>query len=433
MKRLFALVVGLCAPAASAWGFIVSQEPFAHRSAGAQVVILRDDDASVLTVQRDVEGPRSPFAWVLPLPGPAELRDARALHTRDLEHLHAVTAPRLDELWERDPCVEPRPSEEQTFSPVLTPAIGLGEYQLTMLESHQVEPWLRARGFLLAGLTGAPLSSRFSWVVAEVDLERARVEKDRFRLSPLQFRFHRTVVDLPLAVMVGDAPRQDVVVHLITRAGRMTAKGLPSLFAPTNVDLELAWAPQFPAVFATLLEAVWTRTPTAVVTEFSGPVLRACERCGPPLEPTLLRALGFDGSRLPPVADAGDLDPRARQQLKWRNARGEDLVVTRLRLRVAAGAPETVSFVPAPPSDPFESRFAVRHHWTKRARCGDPRWGDWSTTETRGQPRVGPWAPMSGPALPAPLPEVERALASQVAGWDIAGAKPPPGTSRRGR
>lgn len=436
MKRLVALAVGLCASAAAAWGFIVSREPFAHRSAGAQVVLLRDHDASVLTVQRDVDGPRVPFAWVLPLPGPVELRAARALHTRDLEPLHRFSAPRLDELWEQNPCAEPHPSDEQHLTSALTPAIGLGEYQLTVLESHQVEPWLRARGFLLAGLTGATLSSRFSWVVAEVDLERARFENDRFHLSPLQFRFDRPVNELPLAVMGADAPREDLVVHLITRAGRMTAKELPSLFAPTNVDLEVAWAPQFPSVFATLLETAWARTPTAVVTEFSGPVLWSCERCGPPLESTLLAALGLVGPRPAPLVDAGELTPVARQELARQTARvaqGEGLVVTRLRLRIAAGTPETVSFVPAPPGDPFESRFAVRHHWTRPARCRDPRWGEWTTTETRGRSLLGPWATVSGPTLPPPLPTVERALASPVAGWDVARTKPPPGESRRGR
>jgi len=73
------------------------------------VVLMRDGDRTVLSMQNNYQGPPSDFAMVVPVPEVLQEDNVKTLPTSIFERIDALAAPRLVEYWERDPCFLPPP------------------------------------------------------------------------------------------------------------------------------------------------------------------------------------------------------------------------------------------------------------------------------------------------------------------------------------
>src|SRR3954468_2852439 len=107
MKRqlLVLAAAGLIPLAAEAFcGFYVAKADTKLFNKASQVVLVRDDEKTVMTMANDFEGDPKEFAVVIPVP---TFLEKSQIHVGDkalIDHLDAYSAPRLVEYFDEDPC-----------------------------------------------------------------------------------------------------------------------------------------------------------------------------------------------------------------------------------------------------------------------------------------------------------------------------------------
>src|SRR5689334_19146241 len=109
-----ALVVGNHAAHAFC-GFYVAGADAKLFNGATQVVLLRHGERTVLSMQNDYQGPPQKFAMVVPVPVLLHKENVRTLDRAVFDHVDALTAPRLVEYWEQDPCPKERDSYGYRF------------------------------------------------------------------------------------------------------------------------------------------------------------------------------------------------------------------------------------------------------------------------------------------------------------------------------
>src|SRR6266481_5169423 len=85
-------------------GFYVAKADTKLFNKASQVVLVRNEDKTVLTMANDYEGDPKEFAIVIPVP---TFLEKDQIHVGDkalLDHLDAYSAPRLVEYFDPDPC-----------------------------------------------------------------------------------------------------------------------------------------------------------------------------------------------------------------------------------------------------------------------------------------------------------------------------------------
>src|SRR5512140_3056290 len=76
-----------------------------------QVVLMRSGLRTVLSMQNAYKGPPEAFAMVVPVPVILQKENVKTLPREVFARVDALTAPRLVEYWEEDPCYKPPPPE----------------------------------------------------------------------------------------------------------------------------------------------------------------------------------------------------------------------------------------------------------------------------------------------------------------------------------
>src|SRR5215475_15030048 len=118
---LAVLAAGVLAPsAASAFcGFFVAGNDAKLYNNASQVVLLRKGNRTVMTMSNNYQGPPENFAMVVPVPVVLHKEDVKTLPADVFDHIDSLSAPRLVEYWEQDPCYQP-PSPE-SMVPMMAP------------------------------------------------------------------------------------------------------------------------------------------------------------------------------------------------------------------------------------------------------------------------------------------------------------------------
>ena len=100
---LFAVV--LWSPSLLAFcGFYVSGAQQNLYNNATMVVLMREGNQTVLSMQNNYEGPPKDFAMVVPVPVVLQKDDVKVLRNKLFERVDRLAAPRLVEYWEQDPC-----------------------------------------------------------------------------------------------------------------------------------------------------------------------------------------------------------------------------------------------------------------------------------------------------------------------------------------
>ena len=96
----------LCdAPSAAAFcGFFVSGADAKLYNNASQVVLMRKGNHTVMTMSNNYKGPPEDFAMVVPVPVVLKKQQVRTPSAKVFAHVDELTAPRLVEYWEQDPC-----------------------------------------------------------------------------------------------------------------------------------------------------------------------------------------------------------------------------------------------------------------------------------------------------------------------------------------
>src|SRR5215471_2182451 len=98
-------------------GFFVSGADANLYNNASQVVLMRYGNHTAMTMSNNYKGPPEDFAMVVPVPVVLQKEQVKTLRPEVFKAVDSLSAPRLVEYWEQDPCYIPPPP-----APVAAPA-----------------------------------------------------------------------------------------------------------------------------------------------------------------------------------------------------------------------------------------------------------------------------------------------------------------------
>jgi hypothetical protein len=404
MLRLVLSLVLVGSTSASAFcGFYVSGGGASLFNDATQVVLMREGTRTVLSMQNDYQGPLEDFAMVVPVPVILTKETVRTLKKTVFTKLDTLSAPRLVEYWEQDPCPKPvRDGIGYGYGMGALSAKGsgtggfafgsgglgvrveaqfdVGEYEVVILSAEDalgLETWLGQNKYRIpegaAPLFRPYIQKGMKFFVAKVNAKKVTFEKGRATLSPLRFHYDAESFELPIRLgLINAKATQDLIVHVLARGQRYEVANAPNVTIPTNIDLVPSAKSEFGPFYASLFDKTQAKEKGAVVTEYSWDAM-SCDPCPtPPLTESELTELGLDvidgpSAYVEPELEVKNLDKlsadqrsrlegllaNAKRQLRAmteRRGRGSGFVVTRLHARYTKESlGEDLVFRVAPP------------------------------------------------------------------------------------
>ena len=435
-------------------GFFVSGADASLSNNASQVVLLRKGNRTVMSMSNNYQGPPQDFAMVVPVPVVLQKEQVKVLSPEVFKHVDQLSAPRLVEYWEQDPCYVPPPSPPPgsmvypSAMPPPSPRGGggadfgvkieakfeVGEYQILILsakESGGLEKWLRFNKYNIPKGAAAALApyirDQMKFFVAKVDIKKVQHDSHgAVVLSPLRFAFDAAELRLPVRLgLLNATGQQDLLVYVLHPDKRFEVANYPNLFIPTNLEVADGVRKNFPGFYAELFDETLRRNNgKGVVTEYSWQTT-SCDPCPtPPLEASDLFTLGddsFAGAAEPsaPGAPPSPMGGRASRSMPYYGS-PPSYVLTRLHTRYDQKTlSDDLIFREAPPvvggranwegglgdqgakiekggTSNFQGRYIIRHYWEGKVQCKNPQYGVW------GGPPGGGYNPGgSGPIEPA--------------------------------
>src|SRR6188768_2884809 len=163
---LLSLVVVAAPRGAQAFcGFFVAGSDAKLTNNASQVVLMRKGNRTVMTMSNTYQGPPENFAMVVPVPVVLKKENVKTLPADVFDRVDSLSAPRLVEYWEQDPCNPPRQvmkgsvmkksasapaaagrAQEEDLGVTIEAKFVAGEYQILILsatDSSGLETWLR--------------------------------------------------------------------------------------------------------------------------------------------------------------------------------------------------------------------------------------------------------------------------------------------------
>jgi hypothetical protein len=424
------------------------------------VVLMREGNRTVLSMQNDYEGPPAAFAMVVPVPVVLQEENVRTLPREVFDRVDQMAAPRLVEYWEQDPCAPPRfpPSAQGTrlrmagaggslsasaeLGVTVEAQFAVAEYDIVILsasDSSGLETWLHRERYNIPEGASEVLrpyvESGTKFFVARVDPARVTFENGRAVLSPLRFHYDTPEFSLPVRLgLLSSQGEQDLLVHILARGQRYEVANYANTFIPTNLRVRESVRDHFGAFYESIFRETVARNPRTVVTEYAWDAM-SCDPCpGPTLTQADMMTLGAD------VAARGRAWGFTLTRLHYRYTRetlGEDLVFRAAPgVTGGRGVPDAdgnlEQGVQPSADNNFQGRYAMLHPWTGPVTCNAPQRGQWGGPPDRDDwfampPPRGAGSTFARAAAPTPPP----ALASVVEGtltWSaiagIQGASP---------
>jgi len=401
------LLCGLIGPAQAFCGFFVSGSDQRLVNNASQVVLMRKGNRTVMSMSNNYKGPPEDFAMVVPVPVVLQKKQVKTLNPGVFRHIEQLTAPRLVEYWEQDPCggggvslgsmrrgagggasksAAKEDDSARDFGVKIEARFTSGEYEvliLSALDSSGLEGWLKANHYQIPAGAAEALApyvrDQMKFFVAKVDVKKVKFDKDqRVQLSPLQFSFESSELRLPVRLgLLNAEAQQDLLVYVLHPTRRFEVANYPNVNIVTNLEVVPAVKKQFGAFYAELFDETLRRNNNkAVVTEYAWDT-GSCDPCpGPPLEEQELDTLGGarlgnDGqwvvtrlhTRYDKATLSEDLVFRAARPIQGGRGEHDD-----------GGGPKTAR---SAESNNFQARYIVRHYWSKKVTCDQPQRGMW--------------------------------------------------------
>src|SRR5262245_30578258 len=423
--------------AAAFCGFFVAGNDAKLTNNASQVVLMRKGNRTVMTMSNNYQGPPESFAMVVPVPVVLHKEDVKTLPADVFDRVDSLSAPRLVEYWEQDPCNPPRPKPMKKGgarsmaapAPVGGKAEDLGvkieaqfvsgEYQIVILsarDSGGLETWLRQEKYSIpdgaAGALAPYIRDKSKFFVAKVDITKVKRDAQGVvQLSPLRFTFDSNELRLPVRLgLLNAGGKQDLIVYVIHPTARFEVANYANAFIPTNLEVADGVRNNFPAFFAELFDATVEKMGRKViVTEYAWQT-NGCDPCPtPPLTPQDLSTLGLDV-----LGGAGRADPYVSWVLTRLHTRysketlSEDLIFREAKPAMGGRANwngtngDEGAQVAAGGVNNFQGRYIIRHYWDGPVACKDPHYDQWG-----GQP---------GNANARPTPTAAKGLATAPRG-----------------
>ena len=393
MKRLLErMVVCLCMVLVTKngfgfCGFYVAKADAQLFNKASQVVLVRDDDKTVLTMVNDFKGDPKEFAIVIPVPTFLE-RDQ--IHVGDkaiVDHLDAYTAPRLVEYFDENPCQPIRRFKNAVMAPMAAESAAdrqakslgvtieakytVGEYDILILSAEQsggLQTWLSENGYRVPKnadkILGSYIKQNMRFFVAKVNLE----EQSKLGFSylrPIQVAFESPKFMLPIRLgTVNAEDTQELFIYTLTRNGRVETTNYRTVKLPTGMDLPVFTKNEFADFYRAMFSKQVEKEDMRVVFLEYAWDMNWCDPCAAdPLSQQELRQLGVFW-----------LDDRQGNDINRRNPVPRNVFVTRLHVRYDADHfPEDLFFQQTGDRQNYQGRYVLRHPWTGNEDCEQAR------------------------------------------------------------
>jgi hypothetical protein len=446
-------------------GFYVSGGGAPLFNNATQVVLMREGTKTILSMQNNYQGPPTDFAMVVPVPVVLKEQNVKTLAADLFAKVDTLSAPRLVEYWEQDPCAVPvrsanAPGVAGSGAAVPGSAGGsvkveaqfaVGEYQIVILsatEATALETWLAQNQYKIpagaAPLFGQYIQQGQYFFVARVDPAKVTFKDGHAVLSPLRFDYDSESFALPVRMgMVNSSGEQDLIVYILSREGRFEVANRPNVTIPTNIDVAEDVRKDFPTFFTKLFARTLEVNPGAVVTEYSWDG-STCDPCpGPALAPQDYATLGADT-----LSDAQTFGYRGWTLSRLHARYTKDSLTDDLVFRKAEailGGREIYGdngqlehgATPQPGGyNNFQGRYIMRHPWTAPVQCTQPHRGVWGGPPNGGGSPSMPQSALSpnsqgGAARPASASPIGARDLKTLINQDVPeiGVKPQPRAS----
>ena len=409
-------------------GFFVSGADAALSNNASQVALLRKGSHTWLTMSNNYKGPPEDFAMVIPVPVVLKKENVKTLDPNVFQRIDQLSAPRLVEYWEQDPCAPAIEYDKMAIGSGLAMAarsrggggpgslgvrieaqFEVGEYQILVLsaqESTGLEKWLHLNKYKIPNGAAAALApyvrDQQKFFVAKVDIKKVKRDSHGYVvLSPLRFDYDSAELRLPVRLGLLNADgQQDLIVYVLHPDKRFELANYQNVFIPTNIEVANSVRDQFPSFYATLFDETLKRAGgRAVVTEYAWQTT-SCDPCPtPPLSASDIYTLG-DDRLAPAITGSGVVAPGGRRGGMFFGA-APSYVLTRLHTRYDRGTlSEDLIFREAKPVmggranwqgglgdngaqiqpggvSNFQGRYIIRHYWEQPVKCQAPRYGVW--------------------------------------------------------
>ena len=420
---------------------------------------MRKGTRTVMTMSNNYKGPTEDFAMVVPVPVVLHKEDVRTLSPDVFTHIDQLSAPRLVEYWEQDPCrpqyqdmedsavasggaaksEDGAPSGPRDLGVKIEARFAVGEYEILILSAKEaggLEQWLRINKYKIPKNAAPALApyvrSQMKFFVAKVNIKKARRDANGLVvLSPLRFSFEAQELRLPVRLgLINADGKQDLLIYVLHPESRFEVANYKNIFIPTNLEVMDEVRKSFGGFYTALFDAALAKdNGKAVVTEYAWQT-SSCDPCPvPPLQESDLATLGNDViSGAVAAPDSGNGRPGAplgkgpgsgggyyggfskwvltRMHTRYdKNTLSEDLIF-RAANPVVGGrstwngtAMELPGEVKPASENNFQGRYIIRHYWEKPVACANPRYGEWGGPPTGSQGVLGAGQPQAATDL----------------------------------
>ncbi|MEZ4460654.1 MAG: DUF2330 domain-containing protein [bacterium] len=408
MKRILATLTlaatVLAAPQAMAFcGFYLGGAGADLYANATQVVLMREGTTTVLSMQNQYDGPAEDFAMVVPVPVVLMQDDVKTLEPGVFAKIDTLSAPRLVEYFQADPCAPQYDDRDFNGINNAVPEAGgnngvvveaqfkVGEYDISILsanDSSGLETWLTDNNYNIP-MGAAPyfepyVQSGMYFFVAKVDIALAPKVNGKTVLSPLRFAYTSQDFALPVRLgMINSQGTQDLIVYTLGRNQRYEVANRPNVTIPTNIEVVSDVRDSFSNFYQTLFSQTLKANPEAVVTEYAWQASN-CDPCpGPVLDAADLLTFGADQftdlendqswvvTRLHARYDKDDIAEDLVFKAVNPIVGGREFVVDPDTGKLEEGAQES-------DINNFQGRYIIRNPWTGAVDCAEPN-TSWSS------------------------------------------------------
>ena len=366
-------------------GFYVAKADTSLFNRASQVVLVRDDNRTVITMANDFEGEVEDFAVVIPVPTMIEREQINVGDRAVIQHLDAYTSPRLVEYHDGNPChryeLEERVGRDAAMPEsalqmkrsarsqgvTIEASYTVGEYDILILSAEQSSGlirWLNDNGYKIPRgakrVVDSYLGQDMRFFVAKVNVEEQSKLGYQY-LRPLQVAYESNKFMLPIRLGTLNAKgKQELYIYALTRTGRVETTNYRTVKLPTNVEVpefvEGEFADFYRDMFARQTEKENGR---AVFLEYAWD-MAWCDPCAAdPLSQQELRQLGVFWIGKGAQVSRSLVQPQT-----------QNVFVTRLHVRYdAAHFPDDLMFQETGDRQNYQGRYVIRHPWKGEASC----------------------------------------------------------------
>jgi hypothetical protein len=368
-------------------GFYVARADTSLFNKASQVVLVRDEDRTVITMANDFQGETKDFAVVIPVPTFIEREQINVADRTVIEHLDAYTAPRLVEYHDPDPCMlydRMEMAAKSSAQPVMEDerkrALGrgvtieasytVGEYDILILsaeESDGLIKWLTENGYNIPdgaeSVVRGYLRQDMRFFVAKVNLEQ-QAELGYSYLRPLQVAYESNKFMLPIRLGTLNAKgKQELYVYALTRTGRVETTNYRTVNLPSDTEVPEFVEGEFAQFYRSMFQKQTDKeNGRSVFLEYAWD-MAWCDPCAAdPLSSTELRKLGVFW------VDGKDGGPVMKSQ------QAQNVFVTRLHVRYdKEHFPQDLMFQETGNRQNYQGRYIIRRPFTGESSCNmDP-------------------------------------------------------------